>query len=125
VADYRPAEPARQKIKKGEAQALSLRLEKNPDILAELGRMKGERFLVGFAAETADLLANARKKLEEKDLDLIVANDITQAGAGFDVDTNIVRLLFRDGTLEELPQLSKDEVAHRLLDRIAARRGRK
>jgi phosphopantothenoylcysteine decarboxylase/phosphopantothenate--cysteine ligase len=125
VADYRPAEPARQKIKKGEAQALSLRLEKNPDILAELGRMKGECFLVGFAAETADLLANARTKLEEKNLDLIVANDVTQAGAGFDVDTNIVRLLFRDGTLEELPQLSKDEVAHRLLDRIAARRGRK
>jgi phosphopantothenoylcysteine decarboxylase/phosphopantothenate--cysteine ligase len=87
--------------------------------------MKGERFLVGFAAETADLLENARKKLEEKNLDLIVANDVTQAGAGFDVDTNIVRLLFRDGTLEELPQLSKDEVAHRLLDRIASRRGRK
>jgi phosphopantothenoylcysteine decarboxylase/phosphopantothenate--cysteine ligase len=125
VADYRPAEPARQKIKKGEAEALNLRLEKNPDILAELGRMKGERFLVGFAAETADLLENARKKLEEKNLDLIVANDVTQTGAGFDVDTNIVRLLFRDGTLEDLPQLSKDEVAHRLLDRIAARRGRR
>ncbi len=122
VADYRPAEPAGQKIKKGAGSELTLRLEKNPDILAELGRIKGERFLVGFAAETTDLLANARTKLQEKNLDLIVANDVTQAGAGFDVDTNIVRLLFRDGTLEELPQLSKDEVAHLLLDRIAVRR---
>lgn len=123
VADYRPAAPSAQKIKKGQNETMTLRLEKNPDILAELGRMKGERFLVGFAAETTDMLTNARIKLEEKNLDLIVANDVTQAGAGFDVDTNIVRLLFRDGTLEELPQLSKDEVAQRLLDRIAARRG--
>jgi phosphopantothenoylcysteine decarboxylase/phosphopantothenate--cysteine ligase len=124
VADYRPAEPAAQKIKKGEGEGLELRMEKNPDILAELGRMKGGRTLVGFAAETADLVANARKKLQEKNLDLVVANDVTQAGAGFDVDTNIVRFLGRDGGVEELPQLSKDEVAHRLLDRIAALRGR-
>lgn len=121
VADYRPAAPSAQKIKKGQNAAMTLQLEKNPDILAELGKMKGERFLVGFAAETADLLANARAKLQEKNLDLIVANDVTQAGAGFDVDTNVVRLLFRDGSLEELPQMSKDEVAQRLLDRIAAR----
>lgn len=125
VADYRPAAPTTQKIKKGQAETMTLQLEKNPDILAELGRMKGERFLVGFAAETGDLLANARAKLQEKNLDLIVANDVTQAGAGFDVDTNIVRLLFSDGSLEELPQMSKDEVAQRLLDRIAARRGRR
>jgi phosphopantothenoylcysteine decarboxylase/phosphopantothenate--cysteine ligase len=124
VADYRPAEPAAQKIKKEEAEALTLRLERNPDILAELGQVKGERFLVGFAAETADLLENARKKLAGKNLDLIVANDITQAGAGFDVDTNIVRFLAPDGTVEELPQLSKLEVAHRLLDRIVERRRR-
>jgi len=122
VADYRPAETATGKIKKEDAAALTLRLEKNPDILAELGRNKGDRFLVGFAAETADLLQNARKKLQEKNLDLIVANDVTQEGAGFDVDTNIVRLLYRDGTLEELPQMTKDEVAHRLLDRVAERR---
>jgi len=125
VADYRSADPARDKIKKGNSQSLELRLEKNPDILAELGRMKEDRFLVGFAAETADLLANARAKLQGKNLDLIVANDVTQAGAGFDVDTNIVRLLFRDGALEELPQMSKDEVANRILDRIVARLGRR
>jgi phosphopantothenoylcysteine decarboxylase/phosphopantothenate--cysteine ligase len=121
VADYRPAEAAAQKIKKGEG-ALNLRLERNPDILAELGGTKGERILVGFAAETGDLVANARKKLEQKNLDLIVANDVTQAGAGFDVDTNIVRILGRDGSVEELPLLSKDEVAHRLLDCIASLR---
>ena len=125
VADYRPVDPSAQKIKKGQSEEMTLRLEKNPDILAELGRTKGDRFLVGFAAETADLLANARTKLQEKNLDLIVANDVTQTGAGFDVDTNIVRLLFRDGSLEELPQMSKDEVAQRLLDRIAAKRGRR
>ena len=120
VADYRPAERAGQKIKKGRGEQLTLVLEKNPDILAELGRRKGQRVLVGFAAETADLLANAGKKLQEKNLDLIVANDVTEPGAGFDGDTNIVRLLARDGEVEELPQLSKIEVAHRLLDRIRA-----
>lgn len=124
VADYRPVAASREKIKKGKDQELTLHLQKNPDILAELGRVKGERTLIGFAAETADLLENARKKLEEKNLDLIVANDVTQQGAGFDVDTNIVRLLFRDGTVEDLPQLPKDDVAHRLLDRVAALRGR-
>ncbi|PLX83978.1 MAG: bifunctional phosphopantothenoylcysteine decarboxylase/phosphopantothenate--cysteine ligase CoaBC [Desulfuromonas sp.] len=124
VADYRPATVAAEKIKKEGAGSLSLTLEKNPDILAELGRMKGERILVGFAAETADLVKNARKKLQEKNLDLIVANDVTQPGAGFDVDTNIVRLLSREGSEEVLPQLPKDEVAHRLLDRIVRlRRG--
>ncbi len=121
VADYRPAQAAAQKIKKSDA-GMSLVLEKNPDILAELGGIKGNRVLVGFAAETADLIANARKKLTEKNLDLIVANDVSQPGAGFDVDTNIVRLLFPDGTVEEFPQMSKDEVAHRLLDRVAALR---
>jgi len=122
VADYRPAAPAAGKIKKGDAAALTLLLEKNPDILAELGRIKGGRFLVGFAAETDDLLQNARKKLEAKNLDLIVANDVTQEGAGFDVDTNIVRFLYRDGAMEELAKMSKEEVAHRLLDRVAGRR---
>jgi len=122
VADYRPAEGAREKIKKGQTDELVLRLRRNPDILADLGRVKGERTLVGFAAETTDLIENARKKLAEKNLDLIVANDVTQEGAGFDVDTNIVRLLFRDGTVEELPRLSKDEVARRLLDRIVEMR---
>lgn len=123
VADYRPAVRAPQKIKKEGSGEMTLVLEKNPDILAELGEIKGACYLVGFAAETADLLANAGKKLESKKLDLIVANDVTEDGAGFDVDTNIVRFLFADGTVQELPRMSKDAVAGRLLDVIAARRG--
>ncbi len=119
VADYRPAAAVREKIKKGDAGELNLALARNPDILAELGRSKGKQVLVGFAAETADLLANARRKLEAKNLDLVVANDVTEEGAGFDVDTNVVRFLFPDGRVEELPRLDKGEVAHRLLDRVA------
>jgi phosphopantothenoylcysteine decarboxylase / phosphopantothenate---cysteine ligase len=120
VADYRPTRRSGGKIKKGTAGALTIELEKNPDILAELGATKGGRILVGFAAETESLLENARKKLQEKNLDLIVANDVTGEGAGFEVDTNVVRLLFADGRVEDFPRMSKDEVAHRLLDRIAA-----
>jgi len=121
VADYRPARRAGQKIKKGE-QGLQLELEKNPDILAELGRLPGARLLVGFAAESERLLENARQKLQAKNLDLIVANDITAAGAGFDVDTNQVRLLYRDGRQQELPLASKQEIAGQLLDAILALR---
>ncbi|PLX92927.1 MAG: bifunctional phosphopantothenoylcysteine decarboxylase/phosphopantothenate--cysteine ligase CoaBC [Desulfuromonas sp.] len=119
VADYRPATMATQKLKKT-ADDMTLVLEKNPDILAEVGASKEGRVLVGFAAETQDLLKHAADKLKRKNLDLIVANDVTQAGAGFDVDTNIVKLLYADGHVEELPQLSKDEVAHQLLDRVVA-----
>lgn len=124
VADYRPAERAGEKIKKNGQGGMVLELEQNPDILRRLGEVKERQLLVGFAAETADLLGNARRKLEEKGLDLIVANDVTMPGAGFDSDTNIVRLLYRDGRMEELPQLDKDEVAWQLIDRIVAlRRG--
>ncbi len=123
VADYRPAVRAEEKMKKtGETLALSL--EKTGDILAELGRLKGERLLVGFAAETENLLENARQKLEGKNLDLIVANDLSQEGAGFDVDTNRVTLLYRDGHAEEIPLMGKGELADRLLDRIVALRAR-
>ncbi|BCA79576.1 bifunctional phosphopantothenoylcysteine decarboxylase/phosphopantothenate--cysteine ligase CoaBC [Desulfuromonas sp. AOP6] len=118
VADYRPAHASSHKIKKEQAGSLHLMLEKNPDILAELGKIKGQRLLVGFAAETDDLLENATRKLREKNLDMIVANDITEKGAGFDVDTNIVRFLFADGSQEALPQMSKDDVAQALLDRV-------
>ncbi|MCP3178055.1 bifunctional phosphopantothenoylcysteine decarboxylase/phosphopantothenate--cysteine ligase CoaBC [Desulfuromonas sp. KJ2020] len=118
VADYRPAQASLRKIKKEQTDNLQLTLEKNPDILAELGQNKGKRLLIGFAAETDDLLENAARKLRDKNLDLIVANDVTEAGAGFDVDTNVVRFLFADGSREALPQMSKDEVAHALLDRI-------
>ncbi len=117
VADYRPAARAGAKIKKTKGD-LTLELVKNPDILAELGKAKDGRLLVGFAAETDDLLKNADKKLTEKNLDMVVANDVGQKGAGFNVDTNIVKLLFRGGRVEELPLMGKDELADVILDRI-------
>ena len=120
VADFRPVLRGEQKTKKGSAESMTVELQRNPDILAELGRQKGNRILVGFAAETEDLLKHAREKLTSKNLDMIVANDVTQEGAGFDCDTNIVRLLTADGKIEELPQMSKDVVAGILLDRIIA-----
>ena len=117
VADFRPRLRSAEKIKKNGAP-VALDLVKNPDILGELGRVKGERVLVGFAAETESLLENAAKKLAEKNLDLVVANDIGQEGAGFNVDTNIVKLLYRGGKLEELPLMGKDELAGVILDRV-------
>jgi phosphopantothenoylcysteine decarboxylase/phosphopantothenate--cysteine ligase len=120
VADFRPVLRNDQKTKKGTAETMLLELRRNPDILAELGRQKGARILVGFAAETDELLKHAREKLIDKNLDMIVANDVTESGAGFDGDTNIVRLLTADGNIEELPQMTKDQVAAALLDRIAA-----
>jgi phosphopantothenoylcysteine decarboxylase/phosphopantothenate--cysteine ligase len=117
VADYRPKQVAGRKIKKREGLA-EIALEPTPDILAEVGKRKGTRILVGFAAETNDLVANARKKLAQKHLDLVVANDVSQPGAGFDADTNIVKILDPAGGVEELPLLSKREVADRILDRV-------
>ncbi len=117
VADYQPAEAVGQKIKR-RREGLSLSLVRTPDILAELGQRDG-LVKVGFAAESEELLANARRKLEEKGLDLIVANDVTAEGCGFGSDTNKVTLL--DGqSEEELPLLDKYEVAVRVLDRVAA-----
>ena len=118
VADFRPLERGKQKTKKGEAETAAIALQRNPDILAELGRQKGSRILVGFAAETEQLLQHAREKLQNKNLDMIVANDVTEQGAGFDGETNIVRFLTADGEIEELPLMTKDEVAESLLDRI-------
>jgi len=117
VADFTPAARNEQKTKKGDARTMTIELERTPDILAELGRRKKDQVLIGFAAETEDLLKNAKQKLEGKNLDLIVANDVTQEGAGFDVDTNIVRFLGADGSIEELAQMSKAQVAKALLDR--------
>jgi len=119
VADYRPKSAAEQKIKKG-AGGEVLELVRTPDILAELGceRGAGTCVLVGFAAETEDLLENAREKLERKNADMIVANDVSRSDAGFDAETNLVKILHRDGRVEELPLMSKDDVADRLLDRI-------
>lgn len=121
VVDYRPSETSAQKIKKGN-RPFSLELRPNPDILEELGgrKTKKRRILVGFAAETNDLLSNAKAKLERKNLDMIVANDVTRTDAGFDADTNLVKIIYRDGTVEDLPLMTKQEVADRLLDRIKA-----
>lgn len=117
VADYRPAQRSNGKLKK-QGEHLTIDLEKNPDILAELGKQKKNFILVGFAAETADLKANAAAKLKAKNLDMIVANDVTQEGAGFNVTTNIVRLLYSDGREESLGLMSKELLADIILDRI-------
>ena len=114
VADYQPKKVAEAKIKK-ETASLTLELIRTPDILAEV---KGNFIKVGFAAESEDMVANARRKLESKQLDLIVANDITDPTGGFDSDTNQVTLIDRDGKVESLPLLSKREVADKILDRV-------
>lgn len=119
VADYTPVTTHEHKIKK-ESGSLFLELQKTPDILQELGQLKQKQLLVGFAAETQDLLANAREKLAKKRLDLIVANDVTKPGAGFNHDTNLVTLLYPDGNKVALPLLSKQEVAARILDAVAS-----
>lgn len=117
VADYRPKRVADRKIKKDETVP-EVTLESTPDILAEVGKRKERRVLVGFAAETDDLVANARKKLQRKNLDLMVANDVRQPGAGFDSDTNVVKIVDPRGGVEELPLLPKRAVADRILDRV-------
>lgn len=115
VADYRPAAPAARKIKK-RAVRLSLRLERTPDILAELGRRKpAGQVLVGFAAETHDLLANARAKLARKNLDYIVANPVGRPGSGFESPHNRATLLGREGVVRAFPLLRKEVLARRLL----------
>jgi phosphopantothenoylcysteine decarboxylase / phosphopantothenate---cysteine ligase len=118
VSDYRPHSTESQKMKKGR-QTLTLELDRNPDILAELGQSgEGKRcVLVGFAAETEQLLAHAGKKLQDKNLDMIVANDVSREDAGFAVDTNEVKILFRDGQVENLPLMGKEDVADLVLDR--------
>ncbi|MDH3443305.1 MAG: bifunctional phosphopantothenoylcysteine decarboxylase/phosphopantothenate--cysteine ligase CoaBC, partial [Deltaproteobacteria bacterium] len=123
VADYHPVQAAKRKLKRG-AGPLELRLEPNPDILKELGAMKDGRFLVGFAAETEDLAANAKKKLTGKTLDMIVANDVTREGSGFDGDTNIATILDRSGASRSLPLMTKDELADQILDQMLALKGR-
>jgi phosphopantothenoylcysteine decarboxylase/phosphopantothenate--cysteine ligase len=115
VADYQPKSVAKGKIKKEAAAGLTLELVRTPDILTEV---KGNFLRVGFAAESEDMVANARKKLEKKQLDLIAANDITAADSGFGVDTNKVTLISRDGKVESLPLLTKREVADKILDKV-------
>lgn len=121
VSDYRSAHAAESKLTKRDAP-MTLDLVPNPDILHEIGEQKGTRFVVGFAAETQELIPRARRKLAAKHLDLIVANDVSQEDAGFGSDNNQVVLLDSAGGVEPLPLLSKREVARRILDRVVGLR---
>jgi phosphopantothenoylcysteine decarboxylase/phosphopantothenate--cysteine ligase len=124
VSDYHPASVAEKKIKRGKG-AVELRLEPNPDILKELGENKNGKWLVGFAAETEELTANARKKLREKNLDMVVANNIAETGSGFDGDTNSATIVDRTGGTRSLPLMSKDELADRIYDHFLALKSRR
>ena len=117
VADYRPALYSNSKIKKQDGP-LTISLTRNPDIILEVGKKKRGRILCGFAVESENLMENAKAKMLEKNMDLIVANDVTKEGAGFQSDTNVVKILSRDGDVEDLPMMDKIEVADRILDRI-------
>jgi phosphopantothenoylcysteine decarboxylase/phosphopantothenate--cysteine ligase len=123
IADYRPARVAPQKIKKMDGN-FSIELTRNPDILGSLSEQKGNRLHVGFATETEHVLENAARKLRTKNLDMIVANDVTQEGAGFAHDTNIVTIIDRTERMETLPLMSKDDVAHAVYDRLLALRAK-
>ncbi len=129
VSDFKPAEVAGSKIKKENIpscdkegiEGITLNLIKTQDILSEISEKKGKQFIVGFAAETDDLVANAKKKLNNKHLDMIVANDVSKAGAGFDVDTNIVTLIDRWGKVVEYPMMTKAAIADKILDHVIIR----
>ena len=116
VGDFKPKKTEKNKIKR--KGMLKIDLEPTDDILEKLGKIKNGRITVGFAAETNDFIKNAKTKLKKKNLDLIVVNDITQSGAGFESETNIVKIIDRSNNIEELPKWTKEEVAHRIWDRI-------
>ena len=122
VADYRPKVVANRKIKKT-AGEMVIELEKTTDILKTIGTKKGNKILIGFAAETNDLIKNAKEKIAAKNLDFIVANNITEPGAGFGVDTNIVSIIYPDGKTEKLPLMDKVQVAKAILDRVEKKIG--
>lgn len=117
VADYKPKNYSNKKIKKSEDD-LFIELDRNKDIALEIGKIKKDKILVGFAAETNDLIENANLKIKKKNLDFIVANDLTKEGAGFGVDTNIVKIIDKDGNITEYPKMKKEEVANIILDKI-------
>jgi phosphopantothenoylcysteine decarboxylase / phosphopantothenate---cysteine ligase len=115
VADYRVENPAPQKVKKS-AMRMTLDLDPTPDILAEVGKKKGDRLLIGFAAETQNLVAEARRKLESKSCDMVVANLVNQTGTGFESDRNKVTLVLRTGEVIDIPEESKRKVADAIFD---------
>lgn len=117
VADYKPKSYSDKKIKKKDSD-LSIELCRNKDVAQELGKIKGDKVLVGFAAETNDVLENATKKIKKKNLDFIVANDLTMQGAGFSTETNIVKIIEADGRINEYPKLLKSEVGDIILDKV-------
>ena len=117
VADYKPKNYSNKKIKKSEDD-LFIELDRNKDIALEIGKIKKDKILVGFAAETNDLIENANLKIKKKNLDFIVANDLTKEGAGFGVDTNIVKIIDKEGNITDYPKMKKEEVANIILDKI-------
>jgi len=123
VADYHAVAPSGQKIKRGVGD-LELRLIPNPDILKELGQNKDGKWLVGFAAETENLAANAQKKLHEKNLDIVIANNVAEEGSGFDGDTNVGTIIDRTGAVRSLPLMSKDDLADCIYDHYLALKNR-
>ncbi len=123
VADYHATTVAEKKIKRGKG-AIELKLEPNPDILKELGEHKNGKWLIGFAAETEDLTENAEKKLRQKNLDMVVANNVAESGSGFDGDTNIATIVDRSGAIRSLPLMSKDDLADQIYDHLLALKSR-
>ena len=117
VADYKPKNYSNKKIKKSDDD-LVIELDRNKDIAQEIGKIKNNKILVGFAAETNDLIENASLKIKKKNLDFIVANDLTKEGAGFGVDTNIVKIIDKEGNITDYPKMKKEEVANIILDKI-------
>lgn len=117
VADYKPKNYSDKKIKKTNDD-LFIELDRNKDIAYEIGKVKNDKILVGFAAETNDLIENAKGKIKKKNFDFIVANDLTKEGAGFGVDTNIVKIVDKDGNITEYPKMKKEEVANVILDKV-------
>lgn len=119
VSDYRPTVQANQKIKKESHDVLRIDLTQNPDILYGLGQKKKNQFLVGFAAETNDVIEHGKSKLKRKNLNMLVANDVAMPGAGFNVSTNIATLIYKDGSMEQFPKMSKEKLGHLIIEKIA------
>ena len=117
VADYKPKTYSDKKIKKNDDD-LVIKLDRNKDIAYELGKIKKDKILVGFAAETNDIIENAKGKIQKKNFDFIVANDLTEEGEGFGTDTNIVKIIDKEGNINKYPQMKKDEVANVILDKV-------